>query len=89
MNWPATTEEMREAGYRQPAPPKDRKACTCGVVFYWWIIPNGRWMPFTVLEDGVLMPHHATCQNVKDFRVANAKHKARADKPEPVQETMF
>ena len=89
LRYPATAEELREQGFTQPPPPKDRKLCTCGVVFYWWITPGGKWIPMTVLEEGLLMPHHATCQNVKDFRQANAKHKARTDLPKAVQEPLF
>ena len=89
LSWPATTEEMRQFGYREAPPHKQRKLCTCKVVFHYWISANGRWQPFTSLDEGLWMPHHATCQNVKDFRVANGKHKARTEKPQPVQEALF
>lgn len=89
MKYPATVDELKAEGFTQPPPQKDRKLCTCGVVFYWWITRGGNWIPMTVLEDGFLMPHQATCQNVRDFRNANRRHKARTEPEKPEQKPLF
>ena len=89
MKFPATITELRENGYERPEPGRERKLCSCGEIFFWWISPKGKWTPFSLLADSRFIPHHATCKNVEDFRNAENKLKARTEKPKPVQEALF
>jgi hypothetical protein len=87
VKFPATFDELEAAGYViAPAKPKE---CSCGMTFLWWITPNGKWMPISSLKDSRLVPHHAVCQRVKEFRAANEKHAARAEGKKPVQTDLF
>ena len=87
MKFPATVDELEAAGYViAPAKPKE---CSCGTMLVWWITPNGKWMPISALKDSRLVPHHAVCQRVKEFRAAEKKLAARVDPKRPVQTDLF
>lgn len=65
MPFPATTEELKQAGYKF-----DRCAyCRgCGALIEWWITPHGKRMPMNVSEDGKAEAHWATCPQADRFR---------------------
>lgn len=73
LTWPATLEQLEEAGYGYTG---TAKTCSCGTQILWFITPatpekpRGKWMPFSALKDSRLVPHHAVCQRVKEFRAA-------------------
>jgi len=85
IKWPATFDELEAAGYEYFGA---GKKCACGVRFLWWIIPNGKFMPLSTVEDLRSVPHRAVCENAKRIRVANSERDARAD-PRPVQAALF
>ena len=89
LKYPATFNEMQDEGFHMAPYPKNRKLCTCGQVFYWWITKGGKWIPMSLVEQSLWMPHHATCKNVQEYRQAVAKHAKRTEKPKPKQEVLF
>lgn len=91
MKFPATLQELESAGYVHV--PDANKQCSCGIALVWFKTPkkadgSGKWMPFSATADSQLMPHHAVCRNVKDFRAANKKHEDRT-RPAPPKQKDF
>lgn len=92
LNWPATLEQLEEAGYGYTG---TAKVCSCGTQILWFITPStpekprGKWMPFSALKDSRLVPHHAVCQRVKEFRAANKQHAERVEAKKPKQGSLF
>jgi hypothetical protein len=80
--WPATIAEAQAAGYHYSGSDKE---CSCGTRVMWFITPARKWMPVSALKDSRLVPHHAVCERVKEFRRANAKHSANAAKNLPAK----
>lgn len=75
MKFPATSDELRHAGYEY----SNDSRCQgpdCDATIEWWITPNGRRMPFSVRKAGNLLfqsaevrePHWASCPNAPNFR---------------------
>ena len=68
MAIPNQRSDLESFGYK----PLDEGFCRgCRAAIEWWLTPNGHKMPFGVhVKDGVetLMPHHAECPNVDQFR---------------------
>lgn len=86
IKFPATFEELEAHGYGYTG---TAKLCDCGTTFLWFITPAGKWMPLSALKDSRLVPHHAVCERVKQFRAANEKHDERANGPKPKQTRLF
>ena len=89
MKYPATINELQAQGFQMAPYPKNQKLCTCGEVFYWWITKGGKWIPMSLVEQSLWMPHHATCKNVHDYRTADRKLKKRTEKPKAKQLTFL
>jgi hypothetical protein len=85
VKWPATISEIEAAGYRHTGA---FKLCNCGRTLLWFITPAQKWIPLSSLEDSRLMPHHAVCERVKEFRAANKRHEERAEGRKPAQLAM-
>jgi hypothetical protein len=83
---PQTLDELEAAGYSYTGTAKE---CSCGTQILWFITPARKWMPFSALKDSRLVPHHAVCERVKEFRAADAKLRARTERPKPKQLDMF
>jgi hypothetical protein len=82
MNWPATREQLREAGYIDA---QRSKFCSCGEACFWYRTAAGKWIPLSFALDGRFVPHHASCANVKNYRNAEKKLRDRTDPKKPVQ----
>jgi hypothetical protein len=73
MNWPATSDEMKAAGYEYD---NDAFCRGCGEPIEWWITPKGKKMPVVVKKTATVQrataevrePHFADCVKVGDFR---------------------
>jgi len=73
MKWPATSNEMRAAGYEYD---NDSNCRGCGQFIEWWISPKGTKMPISVLRsphplksnEETRQPHFIDCSKAKDFR---------------------
>ena len=77
---PDTKEGLEAAGYLYD---NDSTCRGCGDSIEWWITPNDKKMPMSVVtdkKDGGLfsperglrrIPHWTHCENAKDFRNAN------------------
>lgn len=89
MKFPATLAELIAAGYQAAPVGHDRKLCSCGEIFLWFITPNKKWIPLSASGPDRLTPHHSVCKNVQDFRAADEKHKSCTEKPSPKQERLF
>jgi hypothetical protein len=85
VKWPATISEVEAAGYRHTGAFKE---CHCGGTFLWFITPALKWIPLSAMKDSRLIPHHAICERVKEFRAANKKHELRARGEKPAQLAM-
>ena len=89
---PQSLDELEAAGYSYTG---TGKICSCGTQILWFISPpkpekpRGSWMPFSALKDSRLVPHQAVCDRVKEFRAADAKHRARTERPKPKQLDIF
>ena len=77
MKFPATSEEMKAAGYEYT----NEGFCRgCGEQIEWWITPKGKRMPITVKSTATITrasgdvrePHWASCPKAEDFRKAKA-----------------
>ena len=86
VKFPATLDELEAAGYGYTGTAKE---CDAGRTFLWFITPGGKWMPLSALKDSRLVPHHAVCERVKQFRAANEKHDERCNGPKPKQTRLF
>jgi len=75
LKWPAKRESLAEANYRDTG---RTKWCTCGAIMFWFITPGGKYIPLSVTKDNCFEPHHASCKDVKNYRVANRMHEERA-----------
>lgn len=85
LHWPATTEELKAAGYVDH---NKSKWCSCGKVMFWFSTPAGKFIPLERTKDGRWEPHHAKCKHVKAYR--GATHHAEAARPRaPKQESLF
>ena len=80
MNWPATLAELEREGYGYTGTSKE---CECGTRILWFITPARKWMPISALKDSRLVPHHAVCERVKQFRAAKLKRGARGQHRPP------
>ena len=73
LKWPATSDEMKAAGYEYD---NDSTCRGCEAPIEWWITPAGKKMPITVKKAGNVLlfsgevrePHWASCPNAKDFK---------------------
>lgn len=88
MNWPAKINELVELGWRPATGERATKKCSCGEIFFWWITPANKWQPMSAIGEDRLLPHHATCKNVLNYRGAKKNLKA-GEKPKPKQERLF
>jgi hypothetical protein len=73
---PETTADWKAAGYDY----LEQRVCRgkdCRATIEWWMTPNGKKMPLSTTILGTikdnnrreaLVPHHAVCPNVGDFR---------------------
>lgn len=74
MNFPATSNELRAAGYEYD----NESTCRgCGETIEWWITPKGNKMPMSVQRksadvlhssEEVRVSHFQTCPKAGDFR---------------------
>jgi hypothetical protein len=85
IRWPATMEELENAGYGYTGTSKE---CGCGKRMLWFITPNRKWMPLSAVEGLRLVPHPAVCENAKPLRIANLRQDTRAV-PRPRQAALF
>ncbi len=86
-----TLEKLREAGYSY----QERSKCaapSCATLVYWFITPNGKWMPFEQVEVPdplnpnsdqatklIVQPHFASCVDARKFsRKSKDKIEARS-----------
>lgn len=73
MKFPATSDELKTAGYQYD---NDANCRGCGEAIEWWITPNGKKMPMSVKVTATIQhstpdirePHFANCSRVSDFR---------------------
>ena len=75
MKWPATSDQMKAAGYEYL---NDSRCIgpNCGEEIEWWLSPHDKRQPFSVRKAGNVLfnsgevrePHHATCPDVDQFR---------------------
>lgn len=73
MKFPATSNELRAAGYEYD---NDGVCRGCGAPLEWWITPGGKKMPLVVIKtatikhatDDVRQPHFSDCPAAQDFR---------------------
>jgi hypothetical protein len=67
MPFPETVDELVAAGYRYSGPGCCRG---CGMRIVWWMTPMEHSIPLDVMpsRDSPVMPHHATCAQVEQFR---------------------
>jgi hypothetical protein len=86
MKWPATMDELEQAGYGYTGLSKE---CDCGTTFLWFITPNRKWMPVSALKDSRLVEHHTVCERVKQFRAAAKGYRDRTEPKKPVQTELF
>ena len=85
MKFPATSDELRKAGYIFDGEAICRGR-TCRERIEFWITPAGKKMPMSVKKAGNVLfnsgevrePHFASCPDVSDFR---AKLLHRSNKP--------
>ncbi|MGH9685269.1 MAG: hypothetical protein ACRD4S_16865 [Candidatus Acidiferrales bacterium] len=45
MNWPATSEELKEAGYIDIG---RSKWCSCGEIMFWFVTPAKKFIPLSI-----------------------------------------
>ncbi len=77
IHFPATVTQLWAAGYEYTG---QQKECDgCGGIFLWFRTPTGKWIPLTSQKDSSLVPHHAICAAVKQFRKASETHELRAN----------
>lgn len=73
MKWPATSDQLKAAGYEYD---NDSICRGCKESIEWWITPRGAKMPISVKETATIKhasadlrePHFSTCPNAEDFR---------------------
>jgi hypothetical protein len=73
MKFPATSDELKAAGYEYD---NDANCRGCGAKIEWWITPKGKKMPMSVTSTATIQhatgdvrqPHFSDCPNVADFR---------------------
>lgn len=75
MKFPATSDELKRAGYEY----LNDAICRgkdCGEQIEFWLTPNDRQIPLSIQKAGnvlfqsgeVRVPHHSVCPNVEQFR---------------------
>ena len=67
LNWPATGEELKEAGYKST----DRGTCrSCGAAIIWTETPAGKKMPMERVQVGParFQAHFVSCPNATKHR---------------------
>jgi hypothetical protein len=65
MAIPDNRKDLESFGYSKLG---DSHCSGCGDPIEWWETPRKKKMPFTVKEDGSLVPHWATCTKADQFR---------------------
>lgn len=73
MNFPATSEALRAAGYVDM---ERSKFCACGEVVFWFLTRSAKWMPMAMDADGRWTPHWANCRQVKSQQKIERKKQA-------------
>lgn len=83
---PQTQLELERAGYRFFASGTCR---ACPARIEWFGTPKQNNIPMHRLGDDRLIPHFIDCPARAEFRSANRRHAARAEKPKPQQTSLF
>jgi hypothetical protein len=74
MNWPATSADLRRAGYDDL---ERAEFCRCGEILFWFLSPEGeRMIQLAVDSEGRFAPHQANCRDVKFHEKLERKKRA-------------
>lgn len=74
MNWPATREDLRLAGYVDA---NRSTQCTCGEFVFWFTTRHEESVPLAIDDNGRWVPHGADCRDAK-FRIKLERKKRAA-----------
>jgi len=73
IKFPATSDQLKAAGYEYDS---DSTCRGCGAFMEFWITPNGKKMPISIVKVGdplktsaeLRQPHFSDCPEAKSFR---------------------